>query len=218
MQAAAAALAERIATLLRAAVMERGVASLLVPGGRTPVPLFHALRRQDLPWRQLRVSLTDERWVPEDHPDSNARLVRAELLVEAAAEAVFIPLHNDAPDPARGAARSWHALAALPRPFDAVVLGMGEDGHFASLFPASPGLEAALDPRGAPGCVSMRAPTAPDRISLNLAALESAHHLFLLISGQRKLALVEHSRGRQPLPVDALLALRSPEPAVYWAP
>ena len=77
--AAAALLAESVSAALRSAVHARGSASLLVPGGRTPVPFFRALRDHDLPWRQVRVSLTDERWVPSTHVDSNARLVRAEL-------------------------------------------------------------------------------------------------------------------------------------------
>jgi 6-phosphogluconolactonase len=217
--AAATQLAQQIGDALRAAVGTRGTASLLVPGGRTPVPLFRALRRQDIPWRRVNISLTDERWVSPEIADSNERLVRTELLAEAAAEAGFVPLHNPAPDSQQGAAQSWRNLGTLAQPFDVVVLGMGDDGHFASLFPDSPGLAAALDPGATPGCVAMRAPVAPfDRVSLNLAALAQARQLFLLVSGQHKLALIETAGTRRRLPIDSLLALRHPEPRVCWAP
>lgn len=217
--AAASSLAAQVSAALRVAVRERGRASLLVPGGRTPVPLFRALRRQALPWQSVMVSLTDERCVPSDHEDSNARLVRGELLAEAAAAARFVPLVNGATCASSGAAHCWQSLAVLPRPIDVVVLGMGEDGHFASLFPGSPGIEAALDVDAAPGCVAMRAPVAPaDRVSLNLAALADARQLFLFITGERKRTLLESAGRRAPLPVDALLELRRPRPVICWAP
>jgi len=217
--AAASQLAEQVADALQAAVNARGAASLLVPGGRTPLPFFQALRRHAIDWRHVVVSLTDERWIPAEHADSNARLVRTELLADAAAAATFVPLFNAAPNAAMGAADSWQSLATLPRPFDVVVLGMGDDGHFASLFPGSPGLDAALDLLAEPACVSMRAPAAPlDRISLNLAALADARRLFLFITGERKLALIDPAAAYDALPIRSLLALRRPETVVYWAP
>jgi 6-phosphogluconolactonase len=215
---AATGLADQVAGTLRDAVKSRGRASLLVPGGRTPVPLFRTLRSRALPWQQIGIGLTDERWVASDHPDSNARLVSAELLADAASAARFLPLHNAAATAAQGAARSWLSVADLI-PFDVVVLGMGEDGHFASLFPRSPGIEAALDVTATPGCVAMRAPSAPmDRISLNMAALGGARRMFLFITGHSKLALIQAAGKRAMLPIDALLAVRDPEPVVYWAP
>jgi 6-phosphogluconolactonase len=218
-ESAAAELAQQIAGALRDVVRERGAGSLLVPGGRTPLPLFRALRRSDLAWQKIAISLTDERWVPANHADSNERLVRAELLVDAAAVARFVPLHNAAPTAALGAANSWSDLSGFARPFDVVVLGMGEDGHFASLFPQSPGIAAALNTNAAPGCVAMSAPSAPhDRISLNLAALSAARRLFLFISGAHKRELIESSGATARLPIGALLALRHPKPEVYWAP
>ncbi len=218
-ESAAASLAEQVSAVLRAAVSARKQASLLVPGGRTPVAFFRALRRHDIPWKQVAIGLTDERWVPSEHADSNERLVRAELLVGAAAVAQWVPLHNPAPSAAQGAEQSWRNMGRLGRPFDAVVLGMGEDGHFASLFPDSPGLATALDPAATPACVPMRATSAPaDRISLNLAALADSRRVFLFITGERKLALIEASGLRDPLPIDALLALRNPEPVICWAP
>lgn len=216
---AAAALAGRTGALLQEAVHARGEASLLVPGGRTPVPLFRALRDADVQWQHVAVGLTDERWVPSDNADSNARLVRTELMCGGAAAAKFAPLFHDGHSVAQGALLGWRALSALRRPFDVVVLGMGEDGHIASLFPGAAGVDAALDVHAVPACVPMRAPTVPhERLSLNLAALADARHLFLLIAGESKLALIEDAGSRPPLPVDALLALPRPEPVVYWSP
>lgn len=222
LEGAAAVLAGQIAEILRSALAARAHASLVVPGGRTPAAMFRALRGGVLDWDRVRVTLTDERWVPEDHPASNAALVRRELLADAAAAAVFMPLYNAAPSAAKGAASSWHAIAAAGQPFDAVVLGMGEDGHFASLFPESPGIAQALDPAATPGCVAMRAPGVPvERLSLNLAALAGARQLYLLVTGADKLALLEGAaaspRGSG-IPVESLLALRDPEVEVIWAP
>ncbi|MCC6632358.1 MAG: 6-phosphogluconolactonase [Gammaproteobacteria bacterium] len=216
---AATSLAAQVSAALAEAVSVRGAASLLVPGGRTPAAMFRKLRRHPIAWDRVSISLTDERWVPPHHADSNARLVTTEMLAGFAAAAKFIPLYNVAPTSAQGALAAWRALAAMPRPFDVVVLGMGDDGHFASLFPGSPGLEAALDPHAAPACVPMRAPSAPDdRLSLNLAALAASRRLFLFITGERKLELIQSVGSRAWLPIDDLLSLREPGPAIFWAP
>lgn len=218
----AAALAAQVAAALRAGLATRGVASLAVPGGRTPLPLFHALREIELDWSRVGITLTDERWVPADDPASNAALVRRELLAGRAAAARFFPLFNDGVTATGAAPEVWNSLAPLPRPFDAVVLGMGDDGHFASLFPDDPGLPVALNQAAAPGCVAMRAPVAPaERISLNLAALLQTRRLFLFITGvhKRDLLLAAARRAAEaPLPVAALLSQRVPIPEVYWAP
>jgi 6-phosphogluconolactonase len=222
LETAAAALAAQVAAGLREALLARGQASLVVPGGRTPSALFRALRRWEMDWSRVQVTLSDERWVTETHEASNAALVRRELLSGPASAARLQPLYNGAPSAVAGAALSWQSLAGMPRPFDVVVLGMGEDGHFASLFPGSPGLAAALDASAPAGCVAMRAPVTPtDRLSLNLAALANARRLFLLVSGEGKRVLLESAVQSPPetsLPISALLAVREPAPEVYWAP
>jgi 6-phosphogluconolactonase len=219
--AAAATLAEQIVAALQKGVALRGAASLAVPGGRTPLPLFQALREADLDWSSVVVTLTDERWVPESDATSNAALVRDGLLKGRASAARFLPLYDGSADAATAAPDVWRSLQALPRPIDAVVLGMGEDGHFASLFPGNAALPAALDPYAAPACVAMQAPDAPhERISLNLAALRQARRLFLLVAGAKKQQVLLASARGDPdgHPVAALLALRHPVPEVYWAP
>jgi 6-phosphogluconolactonase len=219
---ASQALAAQITTALRGGLAQRPSASLAVPGGRTPVPLFHALRDAEVEWARVDVTLTDERWVTESDPASNAALVRRELLQGRATAARLHPLHDGSAAADAAAASVWQSLTTLVRPFDAVVLGMGDDGHFASLFPQSPGLSAALDPVAPPACVAMLAPSEPaSRISLNLAALLQTRRLFLFITGAHKrdlLLAAARRAGEPPLPVAALLAQRVPMPEVYWAP
>ena len=222
LQAASRALAEQIVAALRLALATRVSASLAVPGGRTPVPLFHALRDADLDWSRIGVTLTDERWVAESHAASNAALVRGELLSGPAAAARFMPLYDGSASATGAATAVWRNLQRLARPFDAVVLGMGEDGHCASLFAGNDALAAALDSGAAPACVAMRAPAEPrERISLNLAALLQTRRLFLFMTGTAKrellLAAGQHARRAQ-WPVAALLARRQPITEVYWAP
>lgn len=219
---AARTLAAQVAAALRTALAQDPSASLAVPGGRTPVPLFHALREAELDWPRVDVTLTDERWVDEGHAASNAALVRRELLGARAADARFHPLYDGSAS-AEGAARAvWQSLAAVSRPFGAVVLGMGDDGHFASLFPGNPGLGAALDPESAPACVAMKAPVEPaERISLNLPALLQARRLFLFITGAQKrdLLLAAARRAQDSVvPAAALLSVRMPMPEVFWSP
>jgi 6-phosphogluconolactonase len=220
--AAAAALAEQVAGSLRAGLASRGAATLAVPGGSTPLPLFHALRNADLQWSRVGVTLTDERWVPDNDAASNGALVRRELLEARAQSARFVSWFDGSASAAAAAPAVWRTLRQLARPFDAVVLGMGEDGHFASLFAGNAGLPHALDMRAEAGCVAMRAPVAPfERLSLNLAALTQSQRLFLLISGSAKRELLLQAARRHPddsRPVAALLALRHPLPEVYWSP
>src|ERR1039458_6785503 len=184
-------------------------ASLAVPGGRTPIALFEKLARAELDWDDVWVTLTDERWVDATSPSSNEKLVRDHLLREAAAS------HS-------GAHLSWSTVAELPRPFDFMLLGMGEDGHVASLFPDSPGLAVALDLSQPPGCVAMTAPEPPRaRMSLNMRALLDSRRIAVLIVGNAKWATYERARVRGPavdMPVRALLQQQNVPVSVYWSP
>lgn len=207
--------------LLSAGIATRGQASLVVPGGRTPAPWFDLLSQADLAWERVRVTLSDERWVDAGNTASNERLVRERLLRGKAAAALFAGLRNGAATAAEGAREAWQSLQALQRPFDVVVLGMGEDGHFASLFPGDVASLHGLDATLSPGCVAVQAPAEPrERISLNLAALLQARHLALLVTGARKLALIDeqqHGAG-EALPVRALLQQRVAPLSVWWSP
>jgi 6-phosphogluconolactonase len=221
--AATSALAADITEALQNGLAAGRGASLVVPGGHSPVALFEALSNaDDLDWEDVWVTLGDERWVDPHNSASNERLVREHLLCNAAAHANFVGLKNSAADPSTGAAAAWSALADLPRPFDYMLLGMGDDGHTASLFPESPGLAAALDPSAPPGCVAMQAPQSPRlRLSLNLRALLDSRRIALLIIGEAKWATYQRARMHGPIaemPVRALFRQQNVPVSVYWSP
>jgi len=188
----AASLAATVAGNLRNALAARGVASLALSGGNTPKRFLQALSREPLDWRHVTVTLVDERWVPESSERSNARLLRQNLLRGAAAEARFLPLYRDTPGPEQALAEIGRDLAALPSPFDVVVLGMGNDGHTASFFPGGDRLAEALDPAATATVLPMRAPGAGEpRITLALPTLLAARHLYLHVEGAEKRRVLE---------------------------
>lgn len=214
------ALASRIATLIRDAVALRGQASLALSGGRTPQGFFKALAALPLPWESVWITLVDDRWVPNDHADSNERLVRAGLLQGPVAAAHFIPMVNAAATPEAGLAEARAALAALPQPFDAIVLGMGDDGHTASLFPGADELAAGLDPASAAAFLAVTPKTAPHRrISMSYAALLRAGCLILSIQGDKKRQVLDAAaKGiSDALPISHFLAQNKVELDVYWS-
>jgi 6-phosphogluconolactonase len=215
-------LAAQVAAILEAGIAARGLASLLVSGGRSPVRLFEILRTQSLDWSRVRIALADERWVSPDDAASNERLVREVLMKDKAAAARFHGLKNGAPTPDLGAVSAWETFARVPRPFDAVILGMGDDGHTASLFPGSPNLPAALNRSAAAGCVGMWSPAAPHaRLSLNLSALLDSRRIVVLIAGESKWHAFEAACAPGPaedMPVRAVLDQSRTKVHVMWSP
>lgn len=200
-------LARRIADALRDALTKRGQALVAVSGGRSPVPLFEALAREPLDWGRATVTLVDERWVTPDHADSNERLVHTHLLTGPAAAARFVGMKNAAATAREGQAQAEAAVAALPRPFDVILLGMGEDAHTASLFPDAAELGHALTTSGLTAAVTP--PTAPhERMTLTRAGLLDSRLLILPLAGAQKLDVYRAALGDGPLeemPVRAVL-------------
>ena len=218
----AEALAAAVADDLRAALAARGGASLALSGGNTPKAFLQALAVQALDWPRVDVTLIDERWVPESSERSNARLLRQNLLHGNAAQARFLPLYRDTHAPEPVLAGIERDLAALPLPFDAVVLGMGADGHTASFFPGGDHLAQALDPLAQARVLPMRAPGAGEpRITLTLPPIVQARHLYLHIEGADKrevLALAVSGSGNGgSLPVRQVLLQAALPVQVYWA-
>jgi 6-phosphogluconolactonase len=222
MAALAPSLAADVARDLERALGIRGAASLVVSGGRTPVKFFEQLRTQPIEWARVSIALADERWVDPDDPASNEKMVREVLLEDRAAEARFAGLKNAAPSPDLGAVSAWETFARIPRPFDVILLGMGDDGHTASLFPGSPNLRIALDPAASAGCIGMWAPSAPQaRLSLNLSAILDSRRIIILLEGEAKLRTYESASGAGPveeMPVRAVLRQSRVPVEVVWAP
>ena len=214
----AKALAQAVGEALRVAIDSHGVATLVVSGGRSPIAFFEHLAQQPLDWAQVVISLADERWVPVAHPDSNEGLVRRHLLRGPTAAARFVGLYQPAANLEQAALQADQALAELP-PIDVLVLGMGDDGHTASLFPNSPNLHEALQTDCPRRCLPMLAPSVPhQRLSMTLPLLRSARMPLLALQGQGKLETLAAAlaAGEEAnMPVRALL--HSPL-EIYWCP
>jgi 6-phosphogluconolactonase len=220
-RAMAAALADRVAGILGEALAQRGRASLVVAGGRSPAVFLRALGGHELDWSSVAVTLADERWLPPEHPDSNAGMVRASLLQGPAAAARFVPLYGGEESPEAGLAECELRSRSVPRPFDVVVLGMGEDGHFASLFPGVPALAALLADTAPPFAAVIPPAAAHPRMTLSLPALLDARQVVLQINGPRKQAVIEEAAARGDAlaqPVAALLQQRRTPVQVFFSP
>lgn len=219
----AAALADAVAADLEAGIAERDTACLAVSGGSTPALFFETLAaRDDVDWSRVVVTLVDERWVPETSRRSNAALVRKTLLQGPAQAALFVPLYTggDAPDAASIAAANAAIKDDISFPFDAVVLGMGNDGHTASFFPGGDTLAEALGGEGP--VVSMRAPGAGEpRATFTLPALLATRGLYLHIEGEEKAMVLEQALSTgavEDMPVRAVLSQDQRPVSLYWCP
>ncbi|MFK7830432.1 MAG: 6-phosphogluconolactonase [Congregibacter sp.] len=213
-------LAVDVAGALRDAILLRGKATLVLSGGSTPKGFLVALARRELDWDKLFVTLVDDRWVASGHSDSNERLVQENLLTGVARAAHFLPIVTDAPHPELALEVITEKLAGLGTA-DVMILGMGGDGHFASLFPDSAALEAGLELQSGQSFIAVDPPLAPHaRMSMTLPRVFDTRRLILHIVGDEKRAVLEQAaREKDPLrlPIAAVLNAVSPSLEVYWA-
>lgn len=208
------ALAGKITSELGAALRSNESASLCVPGGTTPGPIFDVLAEQDLDWDRVAVFLNDERWVPESSPRSNTALLRARLLTGKAAAANLVPLYAEADRP-EDALETLSKGLAPHLPISVLLLGMGADMHTASLFPGADLLDEALSD-DAPILLPMRADGAGEpRITLSAPALKGAMSTHIVITGTQKREALERATQLSPqeAPVRAVLS----NAVVHWA-
>lgn len=207
-----------VAKQLSDAIDARGSATLVVSGGRSPVAFFQNLAKQKLDWSKVVVTLADERWVPVEHADSNAGLLKRYLLQGPAAKAQFLSLYSATANLKLAAEQADRLLAELP-PIDVLILGMGDDGHTASLFPNSPNLADALKVDGTRRCYPMLAPTVPhQRLTMSRALLASAKTTVLSISGQSKLTTLSAALAGDDVAAMPIRAFLQPTLEIYWCP
>ncbi len=213
-------LADNVANILASAVKQKGKASIAVSGGSTPKGFFNSLSKKALPWQSITITLADERWVDIDSNDSNTKLVHENLLQNEAVKAKFFHLKQ-------GDALTNDTLADLNiaakqqlLPLDVLILGMGEDGHTASLFPCSDEINECLS-LDSSALLKVVPKTAPhQRITFSFAALVQSENTILHISGNSKkqvLAKAIAGQDVKEMPIRAFLHAADVNTQVYWA-
>ncbi|NNE88186.1 MAG: 6-phosphogluconolactonase [Silicimonas sp.] len=208
-------LAQQIAGEMESMLFHDETVSLAVPGGTTPGPLFDNLSGADLAWERVFVLPTDERWVPEDNPRSNAGLIRDRLITGRAAAAQYLSLYEAASEPEE-TLNVVTGRVAKALPLSVLILGMGGDMHTASLFPGADRLDDALS-NEAPPILPMRAPGAPEpRVTLTAPVLKAAMNTHILITGSEKRDAFE--RAQKSSAHDAPVAVVLGQATVHWAP
>lgn len=220
------ALAAELVTGLSRILAQAPVAGLVATGGTTAPPVLERLSAARLDWPRICVTLSDERWVPPQHEASNEKMVREKLLQGTAGAARFIPLYGPQDTPEAAETPCHERLSAMPWQEALCMLGMGRDGHIASLFPVAAALNDALDINFSRLCKAVR-PLSPEiagphpRMSLTLTALTRTRHIHLLITGDDKRAAFDRALGEggeTEMPVRAILRQSGTPVSVYWAP
>ncbi|HZZ89059.1 MAG TPA: 6-phosphogluconolactonase [Caulobacteraceae bacterium] len=218
----AGAAAQAAAEAILAQLTPPGRKRLMVTGGRSPGPVYDRLAQTDLDWSRITVTLSDERFVAADAAESNEKLVRERLLQGRAAAAKLVPLKHHGPTPVDDAAAAEGAIAALV-PFDAALLGMGDDGHIASLFPSTPGVAALLSPEADRCVVGVEVPgLAPylPRISLTGRPILASKLIVVLTGGAGRKALIERVLADPAFapPISALIRQTRTPVRLLWSP
>jgi 6-phosphogluconolactonase len=216
-----AGLTTEMAESIESVVKKRRKITMALAGGTTPGPLYDALSNLPLPWDKVTVTLTDERWVHPEDPASNEWLVRDTLIRRRAVTATLLPFKTNHAKPTGGAVTTEKRISPI-MPFDICLLGMGPDGHIASLIPGADGYAAAASPeakRLVAGVHAEGAAGSPDRMTLTLPGILSSRRIVLLFMGQDKISLYNEAKaGAGTSPVRDLLAQKKVPVHAFWAP
>ena len=217
-EAASAAIAARIAGLVSAQLGRDAAAHFVVGGGTTPERSFDLLSEYELDWDKVQVALSDERWVPNDHDDSNERLVRESMLKNAASAGHILPIFKTG---LSADERSEELQSRKPENgFACAMVGMGIDGHFASLFPDADCLSEGLQLNNSRFYIPVRTNASPHpRISMTLSALLASDEVLLFFFGEEKLAVYDNAHTvDKTYPITALVEQDKTPVSLYWAP
>ena len=220
------AVAERSQQQLQAALDQKNQASFIIPGVTTPGPAFAQLAKSSLDWEKVSIAQSDERWLPSDHPQSNQGLTARTLLIDNAKKANYVAMKNSHDNAADGEAQCNKDYLRLASPFSLTMLGMGLDGHVASLFPNSKPIGEALDLDNSNPCIAIDGkgcPVAgdyPERMSLTLSAILNSDLIILLLTGEEKLKVIDLAKQENKpeiYPVSALLNQANTPVEIFWA-
>lgn len=219
-EAASTAAADRAVAALQRRIDAQGAASIVVSGGTTPAGFLRDLSIRSLDWANVHVLPSDERWVSTDHDDSNEKMIRRTLLHGKAADAILHGLYSAEASVDERCEAVGKSFRTVPFPFAFTLLGMGADGHFASLFPDAENLASGLDPENPSLCIPVRTAASPhERISLTLSALSRSDEIVLLIFGDEKWDVLQAARANgESLPVSRLLRQKRAPVRIHWAP
>jgi 6-phosphogluconolactonase len=216
-------MAANITANLKHSLDTYGKASLWCSGGATPMAMYRELSNADLDWPKVIVSLVDERWVPPTDEASNERLIKENLLINNAEQCQFIPFFQVTPSPEENQQQLEQTLRKhIHGALDVVVLGMGNDGHTASLFPCAKETEQAVSAENDQFTAVTYPRMAPHpRITLTLNRLLASRHIYLLVFGEDKLKTLskaEQEGEEIAMPIRYFLRTDSPKLQIYWAP
>lgn len=217
---ASVAAANHINAALKKRLELQPEASLVVSGGTSPVQCLTELAASDVDWQRVHVLLSDERWVAPDSEDSNERLIHETLLQGKGAEARLHPMFSDSFSLEERCELFEETIRTLPFPFACSLVGMGEDGHFASLFPDADNLDEGLDVDSWHLCLPIITAASPHpRLTLSLAALSRSDVVVLLIFGDKKREVYERAKAdANAYPVSRLLLQKRAPVRLFWAP
>ena len=215
------ALAENVSQLLQSAIALKGKASIAVSGGSTPKDFFNILSKKDIEWKNVTITLADERWVELNSIASNTRLVHENLLQNKATGAKFFHLKQGEKLCEETLADLNLAANSALLPLDVVILGMGEDGHTASLFPCSDQIVEGLALTNENSLMKVEPKTAPhQRITFSFAALKQSKNVFLHLCGDNKKQVLDKALSASDvfeMPIRAFLQGDGIDTQVYWA-